>query len=210
MAAHQAPLSLGFSRQEPWSGVPFPSSMQESEKWEWGHSVVSDPQRPHGLQPSRLFHPWDSLGKSTGVGCRMLGADALEWPREMVWGGRWEGGSGLGTIHPWRIHVDVWQNQYNIVKWKKNKIRNKIKFEQQKKEYWSGLPLPSPHSMPRSVLKSLSFPFNGCGLRSLFSCYKPLTGGWSQLLEPSCHSLPCDSLPLASQVWTSEYSISDL
>ena len=33
------------------------------------------------------------------------------------WGGRWEGGSGWGTrVHPWRIHVDVWQNQYNIVK----------------------------------------------------------------------------------------------
>ena len=31
-AAHQAPRSLGFSRQEPWSGLPFPSSMQESEK----------------------------------------------------------------------------------------------------------------------------------------------------------------------------------
>ena len=27
MAAHQAPLSLGFSRQEHWSGLPFPSSM---------------------------------------------------------------------------------------------------------------------------------------------------------------------------------------
>ena len=31
-AAHQAPLSLGFSRQEHWSGLPFPSSMHESEK----------------------------------------------------------------------------------------------------------------------------------------------------------------------------------
>ena len=31
-AAHQAPLSLGFSRQEPWSGLPFPSPMHESEK----------------------------------------------------------------------------------------------------------------------------------------------------------------------------------
>ena len=29
----------------------------------------------------------------------------------------WEGGSGWGTrVHPWRIHVDVWQNQYKIVK----------------------------------------------------------------------------------------------
>ena len=32
-------------------------------------------------------------------------------------GGCWEGGSGWGTsVYPWRIHVDVWQNQYNIVK----------------------------------------------------------------------------------------------
>ena len=31
-AAHQAPPSLGFSRQEPWSGLPFPSPMHESKK----------------------------------------------------------------------------------------------------------------------------------------------------------------------------------
>ena len=30
-AAHQALLSLGFSRQEHWSGLPFPSPMHESE-----------------------------------------------------------------------------------------------------------------------------------------------------------------------------------
>ena len=30
-AAHQAPPSLGFSRQEHWSGLPFPSPMRESE-----------------------------------------------------------------------------------------------------------------------------------------------------------------------------------
>ena len=32
MAAHQAPPSLGFSRQEHWSGLPFPSPVHESEK----------------------------------------------------------------------------------------------------------------------------------------------------------------------------------
>ena len=31
MAAHQAPPSLGFSRQEHWSGLPFPSPMRESK-----------------------------------------------------------------------------------------------------------------------------------------------------------------------------------
>ena len=32
MAAHQATLSLGFSRQEHWSMLPFSSPMRESEK----------------------------------------------------------------------------------------------------------------------------------------------------------------------------------
>ena len=32
IAAHQAPPSLGFSRQEHWSGLPFPSPVHENEK----------------------------------------------------------------------------------------------------------------------------------------------------------------------------------
>ena len=72
MAAHQAPSSLGFSRDEHCSRLPFPSSMHEGEKWKWSHSVVSDPQQPHGLQPTRLLRPWDFPGKSTGVGCHCL------------------------------------------------------------------------------------------------------------------------------------------
>ena len=61
------PPSLGFSRQEHWSGLPFPSPTHESEKWKWSCSVGSDSSRPHGLQPTRLLHPWDFPGKSTGV-----------------------------------------------------------------------------------------------------------------------------------------------
>ena len=70
--------SLGFSRQEHWSGLPFPSPMHENEKWKWSRSVVSDSLRPRGLQPTRLLHPWDSPGKSTGVGCHCL----LWWQSE--------------------------------------------------------------------------------------------------------------------------------
>ena len=75
MAAHQASLSLGFSRQQQWSELPFPSPMHESEKWKWSRSVVSDSYRPHGLQPIRLLRPWNFPGKSTGVGCHCL----LQW-----------------------------------------------------------------------------------------------------------------------------------
>ena len=78
-AAHQAPLSLGFSRQEHWSGLPFPSPMHENEKWKWSCPVVPNSLRPHVLQPTRFLHPWDSPGKSTGVGChcRLLPSQRL-------------------------------------------------------------------------------------------------------------------------------------
>ena len=46
MAAHQAPPSLGFSRQKHWSGLPFPSPMHESKKWKWSRSVMSDSSDP--------------------------------------------------------------------------------------------------------------------------------------------------------------------
>ena len=42
------------------------------------HSAVSDSLRPHGLQPTRLLHAWDSPGKSTGVGCHFL-LHSIQW-----------------------------------------------------------------------------------------------------------------------------------
>ena len=120
MTAHQAPLSLGFSRQEHWSGLPFPSPMLEGEKvklkslsrvrllatpWTaafqappstgfsrqeyWSGVPLPSPEeyllllllshfscvRPcatHRRQPTRLRRPWDSPGRSTGVGCHFL------------------------------------------------------------------------------------------------------------------------------------------
>ena len=47
----------------------------------WGHALLLlllsrfshvDSVRPHRRQPSSLPHPWDSLGKNTGVGCHFL------------------------------------------------------------------------------------------------------------------------------------------
>ena len=64
--------SLGLSRQEHWSGLPFSSPMHKSEKWKWSRSVMPDSSQPHRLQPTRLLHSWDFPGKSTGVGCHCL------------------------------------------------------------------------------------------------------------------------------------------
>ena len=63
------PPSLGFSRQEHWSGLPLPSPMHESEKWKWSRSVVSDSatpwtaayQAPPSLGFSRHLQPSSSI-----------------------------------------------------------------------------------------------------------------------------------------------------
>ena len=64
-------LSLGFSRQEYWSGLPFPSPMHESEKWKWSCSVVlSDPMgcsppgsSLHGIFQARVL-AWGAIAFS--------------------------------------------------------------------------------------------------------------------------------------------------
>ena len=44
----------------------------ERKQRKWSRSVVSDSLRTHGLQPTRLLHPWDFPSKSTGVECHCL------------------------------------------------------------------------------------------------------------------------------------------
>ena len=65
MAAHQAPPSLRFSRQERWSGLPFPSPVHESEKWKWSVPPWATPwtaayQAPPSIGFSRQEY-WNGL-----------------------------------------------------------------------------------------------------------------------------------------------------
>ena len=56
-----------------------------------------------------------SPGSMHDTGCLGL----VHWDDPEEWYGEegWQGGSGWGTrVYPWQIHVDVWQNQYNIIK----------------------------------------------------------------------------------------------
>ena len=63
-------------------------------------------------------------------------------------------GSGLGThIHPWRIHADVWQNQYSIVK------QNKVK---KKKNRMFGEKRYGNVNVPVPLLSSESIDILGC------------------------------------------------
>ena len=70
MAAHQAPPSLGFSRQEHWSGLPFPSPMCESEVAQ-SCPTLSDPmdRSPPGSSIQGIFQArvleWGAIAFST-------------------------------------------------------------------------------------------------------------------------------------------------
>ena len=72
MAAHRAPPSLGFSRQEHWSGLPF----SFSNTWKWKVKVkslscvwlIATPWTAAYQAPPSMDFP----GKSTGVGCHCL------------------------------------------------------------------------------------------------------------------------------------------
>ena len=68
-ATHQASLSLGFSRQEHWSGLPFPSSMRESEIAQ-SCSTLCDPMdcrlpgsSIHGIFQARVLE-WGAIAFS--------------------------------------------------------------------------------------------------------------------------------------------------
>ena len=110
----------------------------------------------------------------------------------MVWGGRREEGSGWGThVYLWWIHLDIWQNQYNIVKFK-----NKIKFKKRKKERKrsrenegtasaAGRPPDRPGrassfhglvSMNFYSLKTKKIPAGRLGLGDRLGCYRVFTG----------------------------------
>ena len=55
-------LFLGFSRQEYWSKLPFPSPVHESKKWKWSISVMSDSSWPHGPYPMDPMKAHPSMG----------------------------------------------------------------------------------------------------------------------------------------------------
>ena len=61
--------SLGFSRQEHWSGLPFPSPVHENEKWKWvAQSSLT------------LRHPMD---------CSHQAPLSMGFPRQEYWSGLW-------------------------------------------------------------------------------------------------------------------------
>ena len=75
-SAYQAPPSMGFSRQEYWSGVPLPSPLYLLE-------CAKSLQLCPTLCDPRLFCPWDSPGKNTEW-ATMSSSMGSSWPSDQT------------------------------------------------------------------------------------------------------------------------------
>ena len=71
----QAPLSMGFSKQEYWSGLPMPSSRGSSQPREQTHvftsTCIGRPEK--AMAPTPVLLPGKSHGGSSLVGCSPWG-----------------------------------------------------------------------------------------------------------------------------------------
>ena len=80
----------------------------------WGGSkITADGDCSHEIKRHLLLgrKVMTNLDSMQDTGCLGL----VHWDDPERWYG--EGSSGLRThVHPWQIHVDVWQNQYSIIK----------------------------------------------------------------------------------------------
>ena len=117
-ATHQAPLSLGFSRQEHWSGLPFPSPVHESEWWKVKVKSLS--------RVWLLATPWTAAHQDP---------PSMGFSRQEYW-------SGLPLPSP-RHESEKWKRSRSATPWTAA-YQAPLFMGFSRQEYWSGLQLPSP------------------------------------------------------------------
>ena len=122
---------------------------------------MSDPQRPHGLQPTRLLRPWNFPGRSTGVGCHCLLRPITPTDLHNSPGGRdWCGlttqvkkalkGSMTCLMSCVLSQVQLFATPWTVA------LQASLSMEFSRQEYWSGLPFPSPGDLLNPGMEPLS------------------------------------------------------
>ena len=109
---HQAPPSMGFSRQEYWSGLPFPSPENLPKPGIKPRSLTL--QTDALLQKFTLPHVKQRANGNLWYDSRDSNRGSVSTQRGEV--GRETGGSFKGEriyVYLWLIHVDVCRNQQN-------------------------------------------------------------------------------------------------
>ena len=109
----------GFSRQEHWSGLPFPSSMHESEKWKWSRSVMSDSSDPmdcslpgssiHGIFQARVLEWGASCVQFFMTQWTPQAPLSMGFPRQEYWSGLPFLLLGIFPTQKSNLHLLHWQ-----------------------------------------------------------------------------------------------------
>ena len=114
--------SLGFPSR-PWAlwASPFFSPIH-SISVSVSHPVVPYSLQPDGLQPTRLFCPWDFTGKDTGVNCHFLLQGIFltqEWNpgllhcRQIIYLLSYKGSPSI----PWEVIIYLLNEQIQVFSW---------------------------------------------------------------------------------------------
>ena len=146
--AHHVSPSMGFSRQEYWSGLPFPSPDGQYKNQidyvlcsqRWRSSIESAKAKPGAVCGSDHEHlttkfrlKFKRVGKTT------------RWPFRLKF-------KGVGKAIKWGVmkslsRVQLFATPYII----SYQAPPSMGFSRQ--EYWSGLPFPSPEDLPNPGIK---------------------------------------------------------
>ena len=132
IVAHQAPLSMGFSRQEYWIGVPFPSPARSS--WPRNRTHISH-------TASRFFTIWVTAAAAAAKSLQVppgspvpgtLQARTLEWVA-ISFSNAWKWKVKVKSLSRVRLFATPWTAAFQAPP--------SMEFSRQ--EYWSGVPSPS-------------------------------------------------------------------
>ena len=137
--AHQAPLSMGFSRQEYWNGLPCPPPGDLPDRGTEPRSPAAAATAKSLQSCPTLFDPIDgSLPGSPVPG--ILQARTLEWVA-ISFSNAWKWKVKVKSLSQVWLLATPWTAAYQAPL--------SMGFSRQK--YWSGVPLPSPASPANSL-----------------------------------------------------------
>ena len=126
---HQAPLSLGFSRQEHWSGLPFPSP--------------GDLPKP-GMQPRSPALQADflpsELPQKPKCGCMYVHYYSSHFVLRYTW-------PMCACLLSRISHIRLFETLWTVA------CQAPLSMGFSRQEYWSGLPCPPPGDLPNPGIK---------------------------------------------------------
>ena len=76
---------------------------------------MSDPQRPHGLQPSRLLHPWDFSRQEYWSECILFPKSLLHKSFSIFWWLLYTSIMTMGAIKRWFFSIITWTRKFFFV-----------------------------------------------------------------------------------------------